>query len=65
MTKFKSGDKVVFGKGKLNKALPDITIGKIYNVFSCDGELVFFDDVEDLFYLLGTDEMFKATKIVD
>ena len=68
MAKFKPGDKVVFGRSKRNEGHVDITIGKIYNVWGFDGDVVFTDDVGDLRYGLhgeGDISALKATKIID
>jgi len=43
---FKAGDKVVFGRGKSNRAMLDITVGKIYTLWF-DVSLVFTDDEGD------------------
>lgn len=62
--KFKSGDQIVFGRSKRNAALRDITIGRIYKVFSTDGEAVFLDDAGDLYFVEQSDSIGKPTKIV-
>lgn len=65
MSKFKAGDKIVFGRGKRNSTLEDVTIGKIYTVFLEDGVVVFCDDVGDYNYALGKLGIGKATKIIE
>lgn len=62
--KFKSGDQIVFGRSKRNAALPDITVGRIYKVFSTDGDIVCLDDAGDLYYVEQSYALGKPTKIV-
>lgn len=65
MVKFEVGDKIVFGRGKRNKELTDVTIGKIYEVLFDDYDLMFIDDAGDYNYALGSQGDGKATKITD
>lgn len=72
MTKFKIGDKIVFGKRKKNRDLLDVTIGKIYTVKKNRfGKLCFLDDIEDENVSgMPTDDQYSvndgvATKIIN
>lgn len=65
MAKYRAGDEVVFGRGKVNREAEGITIGRIYEVVERDGEVCFFDDDKDVRQLpLGPYSTYKVTKIV-
>ena len=63
--KFKTGDRLVFGRCKANSELIDITVGKIYTVFECDNAALFADDSGDWSHACGTHCIGKTTKIID
>ena len=65
MPQLKSGDKIVFGRGRQNRSLVDVTIGKIYEVSFDDYELMFIDDAGDYNYCIGVCGDGKATKIIE
>lgn len=66
MNDFKVGDKIVFCKGKKNKYLEGVTIGKIYTLSSEDENGVRFkDDAGQGNYSASLDGDGKATKIID
>ena len=66
MNSLKQGDKVVFCRGKKNKLLEDVTIGKIYTIIEDELSDVFFvDDVGSRNFSAMPDGDGKATKIID
>lgn len=68
MAKFKTGDKIVFGRCKRNKNVIDITVGKVYVVADTysDGDVVFIDDAGDRNFSVSNEKLGpKPTKIVD
>ena len=68
MSELKAGDRIIFCKGKKNKCLADVTIGKIYTLSDSSrflGDVKFIDDAEDCNYSASDDGDGKATKIID
>lgn len=63
---FKAGDKIVFGRGKKNRGLCDITIGKIYTLLGSEGQDPYFYADNGRHDSAGIDDGFngKATLVV-
>jgi hypothetical protein len=66
---FKIGDKIVFGRGKKNKALKDdfnVIVGKVYTVEECCGKpAINTGDAFDKKHLDTFDSIAKITLIVE
>ena len=66
--KFEAGDRIVFHNSRANREgadILDLTLGKIYTVYSPDDDPYVLDDVNERNYACGELGSAKWTKIVD